>query len=235
MVRPRPTPFRATRAVVTIRSCCRKRAIGLAAAALVEDGSTIALSSGSTILELGRRLRDRNLTVITNALDVANVLLDAPGIELVVLGGVVLPGMHSLRGHLTEEAMRDLRADTVFMGASAIDLERGFLTEHIREIAVDRALRTMAREAVVLADASKFDTVAPGFMFGFEQVGTLVTDDRVRPEHVEALEARGTRVVIAKASENPANPGVEHRARVPDTSPDRRIAGAREGGAVRAS
>jgi DeoR family fructose operon transcriptional repressor len=176
----------------------RKRAIGQAAAALVEDGSTIALSSGSTILELGRRLRARNLTVITNALDVANVLLDAPGIELVVLGGVVLPGMHSLRGHLTEEAMRDLRADTVFMGASAIDLERGFLTEHIREIAVDRALRTMAREAVVLADASKFDTVAPGFMFGFEQVGTLVTDDGVRPEHVEALEARGTRVVVAK-------------------------------------
>ena len=175
-----------------------KRGIGLAAADLVEDGSTIALSSGSTVLELARRLRDRTLTVITNALDVANALLDAPGIELVVLGGVVLPDMHSLRGHLTEEAMRDLRADTVFMGASAIDLERGFLTEHIREIAVDRALRAMARDAVVLADASKFDRVAPGFMFGFDQVGTLVTDGQVRPEHVEALEARGTHVVVAK-------------------------------------
>ena len=56
----------------------------------------------------------------------------------------------------------------------------------------------MARDAVVLADASKFDTVAPGFMFGFEQVGTLVTDGPVRPEHVEALEARGTHVVVAK-------------------------------------
>jgi DeoR family transcriptional regulator of aga operon len=106
--------------------------------------------------------------------------------------------MHSLRGHLTEDAMRDVRADTVFMGASAIDLERGFLTEHIREIAVDRALRAMARDAVILADASEFDRVAPGFMFGFQQASTLVTDERVRPEHVQALAIRGTRVVTAK-------------------------------------
>jgi DeoR/GlpR family transcriptional regulator of sugar metabolism len=76
----------------------------------------------------------------------------------------------------------------------------------VREIAVDRALRTMARDAVILADASKFDRVAPGFMLGFDQVSTLVTDDRVRAEHVDALEARGTRVVVAKE-------GVQVRAR----------------------
>jgi DeoR/GlpR family transcriptional regulator of sugar metabolism len=176
----------------------QKRAIGRTASTLVADGSTVALSSGSTVIELARHLRERDLTVITNALDVANVLLDAPRIELIVLGGVVLPGVHSLRGHLTEEAMRDLRADTVFMGTSAIDLERGFLTEQVREIAVDRALRAMARDGVILADASKFDRVAPGFMFGFEQVGTLVTDASVRPEHAVALEGHGTRVLAAR-------------------------------------
>jgi DeoR/GlpR family transcriptional regulator of sugar metabolism len=173
-----------------------KRAIGAAAAELVRDGDTIALSSGSTVLELARRLRDRRLTVITNALDVAGVLLDAEGIDLVVLGGVVIPRIHSLRGHLTEVGMGELRADTAFMGVSAIDLEHGFMTDHVAEIAVDRALRGMARDAVVLADASKFDRVAPGFMFGFEQVGTLVTDTRARPAFVEALTARGTRVVV---------------------------------------
>lgn len=173
-----------------------KRAIGAAASRLVADGSTIALSSGTTALEMARRLRDRRLTVITNVLDIANALLDARHIELVVVGGVVLPGMHSMRGHLTEAALRDLRADTVFMGASAIDLEHGFMTEQVREIAVDRAMRSIAREAVVLADASKFDRVAPGFMFGFDRVGTLVTDARVQPGFVDALEARGTRVIV---------------------------------------
>lgn len=175
-----------------------KRAIGTAAAALVRDGDTVALSSGSTVLELARLLRDRRLTVITNALDVANVLLDAAGIELVVLGGMLLPGVHSLGGHLTETAMRDLRADTVFMGASAVDHEHGFMTEQIAEIPVDRALRRMARDAVILVDASKFDRVAPGFMFGFDQVSTVVTDATVRPETIEALHDHGIRVVVGK-------------------------------------
>jgi DeoR/GlpR family transcriptional regulator of sugar metabolism len=173
-----------------------KRAIGLAASRLVEDGSTIALSSGTTVLEMARRLRERHLTVITNVLDIANALLDAPAIELVVVGGVVLPDMHSMRGHLTEEALRDLRADTVFMGASAIDLDNGFMTEQVREIAGDRAMRRIARDAVILADASKFDRMAPGFMFGFSEVGTVVTDERTDEATRDALEARGTRVVV---------------------------------------
>ena len=173
-----------------------KRAVGAAASRLVEDGSTIALSSGTTVLEMARRLRERRLTVITNALDVANVLLDAPDIELVVLGGVVLPEVHSMRGHLTEGALRDLRADTAFMGTSAINLETGFMTEQVREIAVDRALRAVARSAVILADASKFDRVAPGFMFDFKQVGTVVTDDRIDEPTREALEVRGVAVVV---------------------------------------
>lgn len=173
-----------------------KRVVGASAAALVRNDSTIALSSGSTVLEMARHLRGRRLTVITNALDVANALLDAADIELVVLGGVVLPEMHSMRGHMAVESLRDLRADTVFMGASAIDLDNGFMTEQIREIAVDRAMRMIARDAVILADASKFDHMAPGFMFGFEQVGTVVTDDRVEEETRLALESNGVRVVI---------------------------------------
>ncbi len=173
-----------------------KRAVGAAAAGLVEDGSTIALSSGTTVLEMARRLRGRDLTVITNALDVANALLDAPGVELIVVGGVVLGGVHSMRGHLTEEALRDLRADTVFMGVSAIDLDTGFMTEQVREIAVDRALREIAREAVILADASKFHRVAPGFMFGFSKVRTVVTDERVDEATREALEGRAVRTVV---------------------------------------
>ena len=176
-----------------------KRRIGAAASDLVVDGSTIALSSGTTVLELARLLRHRRLTVITNALDVAYVLLDAPDIELVVLGGVVLPEMHSMRGHMTEEALTDLRADTVFMGASAVDLDNGFMTEQVREIAVDRALRGIARQAVILADATKLDRMAPGFMFGFEHVGVLVTDDRIESHMRAALEARGVALVVASS------------------------------------
>lgn len=195
-----------------------KRAVGAAAATLVRDGDTVALSSGSTVLELARLLRDRRLTVITNALDVANVLLDAPGIDLVVLGGMLLKGVHSLSGHLTEAALRDLRADTTFMGASAVDLHHGFMTEQIAEIPVDRALRGIAREVVVLVDAGKLDRVAPGFMFGFEDVQTVVTDASATPAIRQALQDRGLRLIVGGA---PAAPGSTH-----PTRPDRRPANA---------
>jgi DeoR/GlpR family transcriptional regulator of sugar metabolism len=174
-----------------------KREIGAAAAGLVPDGATIVLSSGSTVLALARLLRGRRLTVITNAIDVVSAVADEPEIEVVVLGGILLPRSRSLIGHLTDRATRDLRADVVFMGASAVDLEHGFMTEEVGEIQTDRAMRGIARDCVILADASKFDRVAPGFMFGFDQVGTLVTDERLRPAMRSALGERGLTVVVA--------------------------------------
>jgi DeoR/GlpR family transcriptional regulator of sugar metabolism len=175
-----------------------KRAIGAAAASLVADGQTIAISSGTTTMELARRLADRRLTVITNALDVASVLLDREGIELVILGGVVRPRMHSMLGHLAELALRELRADTLFMGIGAVDPDHGLMNDSIPEILTDRALRRSARSCVVLADSSKFAQVAPAFVFGFDQVDTVVTDAGADPADVVALQARGVRVVVAR-------------------------------------
>ena len=147
-----------------------KRAIARAAAALVPDGATIAIGSGSTALAFAREIADRRLTVITNALDVANVLLDREGIELIVLGGVVRPRMHSMLGHLAELAAQELRADLLFMGIGAISVEQGLMNDSVPEILIDRALTRMARSVVVLADSSKFHQVEPGYVFGLEEV-----------------------------------------------------------------
>jgi DeoR/GlpR family transcriptional regulator of sugar metabolism len=178
-----------------------KREIGAAAATLVQDGQTIAISSGTTALELARRLVDRRLTVITNALDVVGVLLDRPGIELVVLGGVVRPGMHSSLGHLAELALRELRADSLFMGIGALSAEHGLMNDSIPEILTDRALRRASRACVVLADSSKLGAVAPAYVFGISEVDTLVTDGDADPRELSALAARGVRVILATSPE----------------------------------
>jgi DeoR/GlpR family transcriptional regulator of sugar metabolism len=174
-----------------------KRAIGAVASLLVTDGSTIAIGSGTTALELARRLVDRRITVITNALDVANELVDRAGIELILLGGAVRPRMHSMLGHLAEMATAELRADTLFMGIGAISIEHGLMNDSIPEILTDRALRRMARSVVVLADASKFEQVAAAYVFGLDEVDTIVTDWTLPAESVQAIEARGVRVIIA--------------------------------------
>ncbi|OGO59321.1 MAG: hypothetical protein A2V85_09045 [Chloroflexi bacterium RBG_16_72_14] len=141
--------------------------------------------------------------MITNALDVANVLLDRDGIELIVLGGVVRPRMHSMLGHLAEIATAELRADMLFMGIGAISVAQGLMNDSVPEILIDRALRRMARSAVVLADASKFTQVAPGFVFGLDEVDVLVTDDAAPPETLAAVRDRGVRVIVAPAGERP--------------------------------
>lgn len=175
----------------------KRRIADAAVSALVEDGETIVIGSGTTALEFARRITGRQLTVITNALDVAEVLVDRDGIELVVLGGVVRPKMHSMLGHLAELAIRELRADTLFMGIGAIHLEHGLMNDSIPEILTDRALRSVSRRVVVLADSSKIGQVASGFVFGIEDVDVLVTDADARDRDVASLEARGIRVIVA--------------------------------------
>jgi DeoR/GlpR family transcriptional regulator of sugar metabolism len=174
-----------------------KQAIAAAAAGRVQDGQTILISSGSTTLEFARRLIDRRLTVITNAIDVVRVLMDRPGIELVVLGGVLRPTMHSTLGHLAELALRELRADTLYMGIGAIGPDLALMNDSIPEILTDRALRQAARDCVLLADSSKFRTVAPAFVFDIDEVTALITDEGVPGADVAALRARGVTVQIA--------------------------------------
>jgi DeoR/GlpR family transcriptional regulator of sugar metabolism len=181
-----------------------KRRIARAAAALVPEQTTIAIGSGSTALEFARQLVDRRLTVITNALDVANVLLDRPGIELIVLGGVVRPRMHSMLGHLAELATRELRADMLVMGIGAVSVDQGLMNDSVPEILIDRALRRMARSVVVLADASKFEQVAPGFVFGLDEVDSIVTDHAIAPEVLAAIRRR-SRVQVIVAPPDPAD------------------------------
>lgn len=183
-----------------------KRQIARVAATFVQDGTTVAIGSGSTALEFARQLVERRLTVITNALDVANVLLDRPGIELIVLGGVVRPRMHSMLGHLAEMATQELRADTLFMGIGAVSVGQGLMNDSVPEILIDRALRRMARSIIVLADASKFEQVAPGFVFGLEEVDVLVTDGAIKPELLAAIRGHSNlRVIVAPS--DPATVG----------------------------
>ena len=192
------------RPVRDARTAEAKRAIGAVASLLVTDGSTIAIGSGTTALELARCLIDRRITVITNALDVANVLVDRAGIELILLGGAVRPRMHSMLGHLAEMATAELRADTLFMGIGAISVEGGLMNDSMPEILTDRALRRMSRSVVVLADASKFEGVAPAYVFGLDEVDTIVTDAALPRQSIEAIEARGVRVIVAPSADDAA-------------------------------
>jgi DeoR/GlpR family transcriptional regulator of sugar metabolism len=173
-----------------------KSRIGQAAAALVNDGETVFLSSGTTVLEVARHLRERrNLTVITNSLLVMNALNDAPDITLVGLGGIVRRSEMSLIGHITEQALTQVHAHKVIMGIRAFDIEGGLTNDYLPETMTDRAILNIGRQVIIVADHSKCGRVSTAFVAPLSAVHTLVTDDKTPLDFVEALAAQGIRVL----------------------------------------
>jgi len=173
-----------------------KRRIGQAAAALVADGETLFLSSGTTTLEVARSLRSqRHLTVITNSLLALNELADTPEITLVGLGGLLRRSEMSFIGHITEQALAEVRADKVIIGIRAIDAEQGLTNDFLPETMTDRAIMRIAREVIVVADHSKCGRVSAAFVAPLSAMRTLVTDSGTPPEFVDALTAQGIRVL----------------------------------------
>jgi DeoR/GlpR family transcriptional regulator of sugar metabolism len=173
-----------------------KRRIGQAAAALIGDGETVFLSSGTTTLEVARSLRgQRRLTVITNSLLALNELADAPEITLVALGGMLRRSEMSFIGHITEQALAEVRADKVIIGIRAIDAQQGLTNDFLPETMTDRAIMRIAREVIVVADHSKCGRVSAAFVAPLSAMHALVTDAATPPEFIEALAAQGIRVL----------------------------------------
>ncbi len=163
----------------------------------MDDGETIFLSSGTTTLEVARSLRgQRRLTVITNSLLALNQLADAPEITLVGLGGLLRRSEMSFIGHITEQALAEVRADKVIIGIRAIDAEQGLTNDFLPETMTDRAIMRIAREVIVVADHSKCGRVSAAFVAPLSVMRTLVTDSGTSPEFVGALTAQGIRVLV---------------------------------------
>jgi DeoR family transcriptional regulator of aga operon len=175
-----------------------KSRIGQAAMTLVHDGETVFLGSGTTVLEIARNLRGhRKLTVITNSLPVVNVLAGLEEITVICLGGMLRDSELSFIGHITEQALAEVRADKVFIGTRAISLEHGLTHEFLPETMTDRTILKSGKEIIVVADHTKFGRAAAVLLAPLEQIHTLVTDQAVSHDFTDSIQARGIRVIFA--------------------------------------
>lgn len=172
--------------------------IGRAVANLVGSNETIFLGSGTTVLEIARNLRDhKNLTVITNSLPVLNVLAGLKEITVISLGGMLRESELSFIGHITEQALSEVRVDKVFMGTRGVSLEHGLTNDYLQETLTDRAILKIGREVVIVADYSKVNRVSTVLLAPLNSMHTFVTDSKVDKKFVQALKRQGIQVVLA--------------------------------------
>lgn len=174
-----------------------KRRIGQAAAKLIQDGETIFLGSGTTTFEVARHLTGKkNLTVITNALNIVNLLADQPEITVVVTGGLLRHSELSMIGHITEQTLKELRANKVIMGMRAISVQDGLTSDYLPETMTDRAIIQSASEVILVADHSKFGKVSTVLVAPVTAVHKVVTDSAAPSDIVAELRRLGIEVIL---------------------------------------
>ena len=176
----------------------KKSCIGKAAIQFIKDRDTIFLGSGTTVIEIARNLpRDISLTVITNSLAVVNELATNDGIELIIIGGMLRQSELSMVGHVAEQAVQEFRADKVFIGMYAIDVDCGFTNDFPPEIMTDRAIMDITHQVIVVADHSKFGRVSSMLVAPVTAAQVIITDQDTPQEIIAQLKELDIQVIQA--------------------------------------
>jgi DeoR/GlpR family transcriptional regulator of sugar metabolism len=116
---------------------------------------------------------------------------------LIALGGMLRDSELSFIGHLTEQALSEVRADKVIIGIRAISLDQGLTNDHLPETQTDRAILSAGRDTIIAADHTKCGVISTAFLAPLTAMHTLVTDDKTDTEFIQALQAQGIEVLVA--------------------------------------
>ena len=174
-----------------------KRLIGIAAADLIPENSSVMLNLGTTTEQVARGLTGHSgLVVITNNINVINILNGTPGKELILAGGVVRQADGGIVGEAAVEFIRQFKADIAVIGASAIDDDGAILDYDQREVSVARAILDSARRVILVADHLKFERTAPMRICGLDRVDMFVTDKAPPAAFMRACKTHGVTVEI---------------------------------------
>lgn len=184
-----------------------KERIAAHAADLVRDGTVVGFNGGTTTSAVARRLAARSdlamssnrpaITVVTNALNIANELLVRSRMKIVVTGGVVRPQSFELVGPLGGNILREVTLDIALLGVDALDVTLGAAAHHEGEAAMNSLMVGRARRVVIIADSSKLGGHAFARICPIDRVETLITDSGATTDVVSAFEQAGVRVICA--------------------------------------
>jgi DeoR family fructose operon transcriptional repressor len=177
-----------------------REAIAAHAAAMVKPGSAVLLGPGRTTYALARRLVGvPGLTVVTNSVPVVLALLDAPQVEVVMVGGTLRRSIQAFVGPLTEQSVHGLRGAQVFLSGDGVTSERGLTTHNVFAAATDQALVAAGKRVVVLADHTKVGAEAMCQTVPPQSIDVLITDAGADAAETDRLAAASVDVQVATA------------------------------------
>ena len=188
----------------TSRHADEKQRIGAAAAALVRRGTVLALTGGTTTTEVARAITARGslqilegepaVTIVTNAVNIANELTVRPQVKIVMTGGVARPASYELIGPLAARTLEDLTLDMAVLGVNGVDPGYGASADNEGEAGINAMMAARARQVVVVADSSKLGQRAFARVCHIEDIDVLITDTRATDDIVAEFEKAGVSI-----------------------------------------
>lgn len=164
---------------------------------LIEDGDSIMLDSSSTSLMIARNLKQlKNITVITNSVEVLIELAGSKGVNVISTGGTLRYSSLSLVGKNAEKTLKNFYVDKAILSCKGIDLEKGITESNEAEAEVKNAMRACAKTTILAIDSSKFDNISFVKVTALTKGDIVVTDKAVSDKWLQHFEKNGVQLIV---------------------------------------
>lgn len=187
--------FEVPAAAKSLRNRKEKEKIGIMAASLVNDGDVIILDAGSTTFEVAKNIIAKDVTVITNDIQIAYYLTENTKIKTIVTGGTCAPDVYTLVGIQTSKFIEMIHADKLFLGCDAIDFKFGITNRTLEEVAIKQAMIESCEKVIAVVDSTKHDTRVFVKVCEVKKIDVLITD-RISDANKLLASDLGVEVVI---------------------------------------
>lgn len=176
-----------------------KRAMARACARHIPNGISLFLNIGTSTEAVARELlHHENLMVVTNNMNVANILAGNSSCEIIVTGGQLRRADGGLVGNLATDTIRQFKFDMAVIGCSALDRDGDLLDFDIQEVSVSQSILRQSRKTFLVADHSKFSRSAPARIASLADIDTFITDQPLRDDLASSCAAWKTRIIVAE-------------------------------------
>lgn len=176
-----------------------KQLLGKFAAGMIRNGETVILDSGTTTMEIAKNLENFNeLTVITNALDIAITLNHYDRFSVIALGGKMRSVSYSTVGMLAESALKNFYCDKLFLGVDSVSIKDGISTPNLEEASLNQAMINSAKEVIAIFDSSKLGRRSFVHIASLDKIDTIITDSGISPDFKDYVEASGIKLHIVE-------------------------------------
>jgi len=171
------------------RNVVGKQKIAEQISEMIHEGEHIFLDASSTAVAIAKAIKNKNdITVITNSLEIAIELLEAPGCKVISTGGVLMDTAFGFVGHMTDRAINCYYVDKAIISSKGVDIRAGFTDSDERHANNKKSMLDAAKEKILAVDHSKFNRISFAKIGDFRDLTMLVTDEKPENDWLKTLE-----------------------------------------------